>query len=79
MSSDPTTVTFSLGTQSALTITSLSGTVGTPLTLTTTGGSGNGAITFVATDGTATGCTVTGSRSQRDHRRHLHRHGHQGG
>jgi hypothetical protein len=47
--------------QAALSVTSLSGTVGTPLTLATSGGSGTGAVTYTATDGTASGCTVSGS------------------
>ena len=47
--------------QSALSVTSLAGTIGKTLTLTTSGGSGTGAVTFNVTNGTATGCTVSGS------------------
>jgi hypothetical protein len=46
--------------QSALSITSLSGTVGTALTLVTSGGSGTGAISFSVTNGTASGCALSG-------------------
>ena len=46
--------------QSALTITTLSGTLGTSLNLATSGGSGTGAVTFIAADGTASGCVVSG-------------------
>jgi hypothetical protein len=62
-SSDPTFLITqkALVAQSALTITTLSGTVGTALTLVTSGGSGTGAVTFTVTNGTATGCTITGS------------------
>ncbi|MGA8724435.1 MAG: hypothetical protein WB565_05295 [Acidimicrobiales bacterium] len=45
-----------------LTVTSVSGTYGTPLSLTTSGpGSGTMPITFTASNGTATGCTVSSS------------------
>ena len=47
--------------QSALSVTSLTGTIGKTLTLTTSGGSGTGAVTFSVTNGTATGCTVSGN------------------
>jgi Big-like domain-containing protein len=47
--------------QSTLSLSTLTGTVGTPLTLETSGGSGTGAVTYAATDGTATGCSITGS------------------
>jgi len=46
--------------QSALSVTSLAGTIGKTLTLRTSGGSGTGAVTFSVTNGTATGCTVLG-------------------
>jgi hypothetical protein len=62
-SSDPTFIiaaTLRVA-QSALTITTLSGTVGTALTLVTSGGSGTGALTFSVTNGTASGCAVSGS------------------
>jgi hypothetical protein len=61
VSSTQTTVTFAKASQSSLTVSSTSGTFGTPLTLTTSGGSGDGAVTFVATPGTATSCSVSGS------------------
>jgi hypothetical protein len=51
----------SQGAQAALTVTSLTGYLGSPLTLTTSGGSGTGAVTYTATVGTAAGCVVTGS------------------
>lgn len=51
----------SQGPQAALTVTSLTGYLGSPLTLTTSGGSGTGAVTYTATVGTAAGCVVTGS------------------
>jgi hypothetical protein len=55
------TATDSQGAQAALTVTSLTGYLGTPLVLATTGGSGTGAVTFTATPGTALGCIVTGT------------------
>jgi hypothetical protein len=51
----------SQGAQATLTVSSLTGYLGSPLTLTTTGGSGTGAVTYTATVGTAAGCVVTGS------------------
>ncbi len=45
--------------QSALSITSTSGTFGTPLTLTTSGGSSTGSVQFTPADGTASGCSVS--------------------
>jgi hypothetical protein len=45
--------------QAALSVTSVSGSLGTPLTLTTSGGSGTGAVSFSIVDGTASGCAVT--------------------
>jgi len=47
--------------QAALSVATLSGTVGQALTLSTSGGSGTGAVTFSVVSGTATGCTVSGS------------------
>ncbi len=55
------TAVDSQGAQSALTVSSLTGYLGSALTLTTTGGSGTGAVTFTAVPGTALGCVVTGS------------------
>jgi hypothetical protein len=51
----------SQGAQAALTVSSLTGYLGSALTLTTAGGSGTGAVTFTATPGTALGCVVTGT------------------
>ena len=59
MSTGPVTETVTLGNQSSLSVTSISGTYGTALTLTTSGGSGTGAVTYTAADGTASGCTAT--------------------
>jgi hypothetical protein len=47
--------------QAALSITSVSGTQGTPITLVTSGGSGSGALSFKVVNGTATGCAITAS------------------
>jgi hypothetical protein len=55
------TAVDSQGAQAALTVSSLTGYLGTPLALTTSGGSGTGAVTFTATPGTALGCVVTGT------------------
>ncbi len=55
------TAVDSQGAQAALTVSSLTGYLGSPLTLTTTGGSGAGAVTYTAVVGTALGCVVTGS------------------
>ena len=63
-SGDSGTWTYALGVgtaQSALTITSVTGTVGKSLSLTTSGGSSTGAVTFTVTNGTAAGCTISGS------------------
>ncbi|MBW4030504.1 MAG: hypothetical protein HIU57_07495 [Acidobacteria bacterium] len=64
-SSPATTVTFApaaLKVQSALTLTSTRGVVGTVLTLTSRGGSGTGAVTFAITvTGTAT-CLITNGK-----------------
>jgi len=47
--------------QAALSVTSVTGKVGTPLTLATSGGSGTGAVSYTVVNGTATGCAVSGS------------------
>jgi hypothetical protein len=62
-SNDPTFVITSAArvAQSALVITTRSGTVGHTLALGTSGGSGTGAVTFTVTNGTATGCAISGS------------------
>jgi hypothetical protein len=52
------TFTFSKASQSALSISSTSGSFGTPLTLATNGGSGGGLVTFVYAAGTTT-CTLS--------------------
>ena len=54
-------ITFTKAPQQALTVTSTTGTVGTPLTLTHAGGSGTGQVGYSAKDATATGCTVSGT------------------
>lgn len=54
------TFTFNAGTQAALTVSSTSGSFGTPLTLTTSGGSGGGAVSYVYAAGTTT-CSLVGS------------------
>jgi hypothetical protein len=53
-------ITVVRGDQSALSVSSTSGTYGAALTLTTSGGSGTGAVTYVVVDGTATGCAESG-------------------
>lgn len=45
--------------QATLSVTSVTGYLGTPLKLTTSGGSGTGAVTFAVVNGTATGCAIT--------------------
>jgi hypothetical protein len=54
------TFTFNTAAQSALSLSSLSGSFGTPLTLTTTGGSGGGSVSYVYAAGTTT-CSLSGS------------------
>jgi len=62
VSSLATTVTFGQAAQSALTVTSTSGTYGSALTLTTSGGTTGGSVTYVAT---GTGCSIsTGALSK---------------
>lgn len=58
VTSADTTLTFAKGSQSALSITSITATYGTPLNLTTTGGSGSGDVSFAVDSGS---CTLTGS------------------
>jgi hypothetical protein len=61
VSSGQTTVTFAKADQATLTLTSTSGTFGSPLTLTTSGGSGTGAVSYALdSGGTASGCSVNG-------------------
>ncbi|MDQ6526589.1 right-handed parallel beta-helix repeat-containing protein [Nocardioides sp. LHD-245] len=56
-SSAPTAVTMRLN-QATLTITSLTGVVGTPLPLTSSGGTGTGLVAYGVTNGSATGCVI---------------------
>ncbi|MBW4030766.1 MAG: hypothetical protein HIU57_08895 [Acidobacteria bacterium] len=46
--------------QSALSVTTLLGRVGTALSLVTRGGSGSGVVSYTVTNGTATGCGISG-------------------
>ena len=57
-SSPQTTVTFAKADQTALAVTSTSGTFGSALTLTTSGGSGTGDVSYAVLDGTASGCSL---------------------
>ena len=45
--------------QAALSVTSTTGTFGSPLTLATSGGSSNGAVSYSVANGTASGCAVS--------------------
>lgn len=58
VSSNATTVTFAVAGQSAVLVTSTSGTYGTDLTLAASGGSGTGAFSFTVAAGTTT-CTLS--------------------
>ena len=53
-------VTVNKASQSALSVTSTSGTYGSGLTLTTSGGSGSGALSYGVVAGTASGCSESG-------------------
>jgi hypothetical protein len=55
-------ITVNRGAQSALSIATLSGTLGSELTLSTRGGSGTGPVTYSVTDGAASGCSLTGNQ-----------------
>ncbi|MFM8814810.1 MAG: MBG domain-containing protein, partial [Actinomycetes bacterium] len=57
VSSSATTVNFDQANQSALTVTSTSGTYGSALTLSTSGGTTSGSVTYVVT---GTGCSESG-------------------
>jgi hypothetical protein len=59
VTSAATTITFAKASQGALTLTSTSGTHGTPLTLTSSGGSGTGAVTYVITSAGTAGATLS--------------------
>jgi hypothetical protein len=50
------------GAQSALSVATLVGTLGSALTLSTRGGSGTGKVTYSVTDGSATGCSLSGDQ-----------------
>jgi hypothetical protein len=53
-------INFSIkNSQTALTLTSTQGTVGTGLTLATSGGSGTGMVSYSVSNGTASGCSVS--------------------
>jgi hypothetical protein len=56
------TLTFIKATQSAIQVTSVSGTYGTPIQLTTSGGSGSGAISYAVSDTGSASCVVSGSQ-----------------
>jgi alpha-tubulin suppressor-like RCC1 family protein len=64
-SSQASVTTNALSSQTAVVLTSISGTYGTDLTLATSGGSGSGSVTYaVTTTGTA-GCSITGGNALR--------------
>src|ERR1022692_1088547 len=52
------TLTIGKAAQAPLTVTSTTGSFGTPLTLTTSGCSGTGALTYGVANGSATGCVI---------------------
>lgn len=54
-------ITIGQASQSALTISPVDATLGTPFTLSTSGGSGTGAVTYSVANGTASGCAIDGS------------------
>jgi hypothetical protein len=57
---DPVFLAAAKAVQSALLVTTTSGTVGTALSLSTSGGSGAGSVSFSVTNGTARGCQLSG-------------------
>ncbi len=59
VSSAQTTVTLAPANQATLTVTSTTGTFGTPLILTASGGSGTGAVTYAVVGDTASGCAIS--------------------
>ena len=59
----PVSFSISKGNQTPLSITSVTGSYGSPITLTTSGGSGSGAETFVVNSQGATGCSLTSASS----------------
>lgn len=56
-----TTFTVGLGSQSALTVTSTAGEVGTPLPLASTGGNGTGSVSWTLVNAGTAGCSLSGS------------------
>jgi hypothetical protein len=56
----PVMFTITQATQSAVTLTSTSGTFGTPITLTASGGSGSGGYSFSVTNAGSAGCSISG-------------------
>ena len=57
--SSTATLTVNKADQSALSVASRDGVLGTPLALVVSGGSSAGAVSYVIADGTATGCSLT--------------------
>jgi alpha-tubulin suppressor-like RCC1 family protein len=60
VTSNTAALTVGKATQSALTVSSTSGTYGSSITLTSSGGSGTGAVTFAVTSAGTAGCSITG-------------------
>ncbi len=60
-SSSATVVLFYESAQAQVTVTSTSGTYGSPISLAASGGSGTGALSYGAVNGTASGCLVAGA------------------
>ncbi len=58
--SAPTMVTFNSGAQGTLTVTSITGTYGTPITLATSGGFSTGVVSYSVKDGSARECKIRG-------------------
>jgi alpha-tubulin suppressor-like RCC1 family protein len=56
------TLTFIKATQSAIQVTSVSGTYGTPIQLTITGGSGSGSLSYAVSDTGSASCVVNGTQ-----------------
>ena len=59
IASNPATLTVTKANQSALSVVSRDGIVGTPLTLVTSGGSSGQSVSYVVTNGTASGCLIS--------------------
>jgi len=60
VTSNTAALTVGKASQSALTVSSTSGTYGSSITLTSSGGSGTGAVTFAVTSAGTAGCSITG-------------------